>query len=292
MLPRVQKMHADEIHLDVALVRRLLADQFPEWAALPLERVPSYGTDNALFRLGEDMVVRLPRIHWATGGIAKEWRWLPVLAPHLPVAVPAPLALGAPAEGYPWDWAVYSWLEGENPTLGDTVEPGDLVRLVQAFHRLDLPDAPPTRRGAPLATQDEWARAALLDLDGMIDTEAATALWERALQTPSWSGPPTWLHGDLLPGNLLVRNRRLTGLLDFALVGVGDPACDLIVAWSVLRGDAREFFRRELGVDDATWARGRGWAVSMALVALPYYKDTNPGFAAIARHVIGETLGG
>src|SRR5919204_6637363 len=132
MLPRVQKMHADEIHLDVALVRRLLADQFPEWAALPLERVPSYGTDNALFRLGEDMVVRLPRIHWATGGIAKEWRWLPVLAPHLPVAVPSPLALGAPAEGYPWDWAVYSWLKGENPRLGDTVDPGDLVRLVRA----------------------------------------------------------------------------------------------------------------------------------------------------------------
>ena len=292
MLLRVQKMHADEIHLDVELVRRLLADQFPEWAELPLERVPSHGTDNALFQLGDDMVVRLPRIHWASTGIAKEWRWLPVLAPHLPVAVPAPLALGRPAAGYAWDWAVYGWLEGENPSLGDTVDPGDLVRLVQAFHRLDLPDAPPTRRGAPLATQDEWARAALLDLDGMIDTEAATALWERALQTPSWSGPPTWLHGDLLPGNLLVRNRRLTGLLDFALVGVGDPACDLIVAWSVLRGDAREFFRHGVGVDDATWARGRGWALSMALVALPYYKDTNPGFAAIARHVIGETLGG
>ena len=282
-------MHADELHTDAALVQRLVAAQFPEWAALSIERVPSSGTDNALYRLGDDMVVRLPRIHWATSGLAKELQWLPALAPLLPVAIPRPLATGVPADGYPWEWGIYSWLPGRNPAPGD-VPLTDLVELLRAFRQVDLPDAPPTRRGKPLLSQDEWSRAALVELEGMIDTEAATAEWDAALEVPDWSGPPVWLHGDLLPGNLLVQDGRLSGVLDFSLVGVGDPACDLIVAWALLPSDERETLRRELDVDDDTWARGRGWALSVALVALPYYKDTNPGFAATARHLIGEVL--
>jgi aminoglycoside phosphotransferase (APT) family kinase protein len=282
-------MHADELHTDAALVQRLVAAQFPEWAALSIERVPSSGTDNALYRLGDDMVVRLPRIHWATSGLAKELQWLPALAPLLPVAIPRPLATGVPADGYPWEWGVYSWLPGRNPAPGD-VPLTDLVELLRAFREIDLPDAPPTRRGKPLLSQDEWSRAALVELEGMIDTEAATAEWDAALEMPDWSGPPVWLHGDLLPGNLLVQDGRLSGVLDFSLVGVGDPACDLIVAWALLPSEERETLRGELDVDDDTWARGRAWALSLALVALPYYKDTNPGFAATARHLIGEVL--
>jgi aminoglycoside phosphotransferase (APT) family kinase protein len=235
------------------------------------------------------MVVRLPRIHWATSGLTKELQWLPVLAPLLPVAIPMPLATGIPADGYPWEWGVYSWLPGRNPAPGD-VAMADLVELLRAFREIELPDAPPTRRGKPLSSQDEWVRAALVELEGMIDTEAATTEWDAALEVPDWSGPPVWLHGDLLPGNLLVQDGRLSGVLDFSLVGVGDPACDLIVAWALLAGGTRETFRVELGVDDDTWARGRGWALSIALVALPYYKDTNPGFAATARHLIEEVL--
>jgi aminoglycoside phosphotransferase (APT) family kinase protein len=282
-------MHADELHTDAALVQRLVAAQFPEWAALSIERVPSSGTDNALYRLGDDMVVRLPRIHWATSGLAKELQWLPALAPLLPVAIPRPLATGVPADGYPWEWGVFSWLPGRNPAPGD-VPLTDLVELLRAFREIDLPDAPPTRRGKPLLSQDEWSRAALVELEGMIDTEAATAEWDAALEMPDWSGPPVWLHGDLLPGNLLVQDGRLSGVLDFSLVGVGDPACDLIVAWALLPSEERETLRGELDVDDDTWARGRAWALSLALVALPYYKDTNPGFAATARHLIGEVL--
>src|SRR6266545_2979786 len=259
------------------------------WAALSIERVPSSGTDNALYRLGDDMVVRLPRIHWATSGLAKELQWLPVLAPLLPVAISMPLATGMPADGYPWEWGVYSWLPGRNPAPGD-VPMADLVELLRAFREIELPDAPPTRRGKPLLSQDEWVRAALVELEGMIDTEAATAEWDAALEVPDWSGPPVWLHGDLLPGNLLVQDGRVSGVLVFSLVGVGDPACDLIVAWALLPSEERESLRGELDVDADTWARGRGWALSIALVALPYYKDTNPSFAATARHLIAEVL--
>jgi aminoglycoside phosphotransferase (APT) family kinase protein len=287
-------MHENELHTDVPLVRRLLAGQFPHWAELPIERVLSPGTSNALYRLGDDMVVRLPRIHWAAGGEDHDFQWLPRLAPLLPVPIPVPLAKGTPAEGYPWDWGIYTWLEGENPTVGVVADSAtltrDVVQFVDALQRVDLADGPATHRGASLEGQDESARAALVALDGMIDTEAATAAWDEALDTPEWSGQPVWIHGDLLPGNLLVAGGRLTGVIDWGLLGVGDPACDMIIAWGLLPADARNVFRAELDVDDATWARGRGWALSIALIALPYYKDTNPGFAAVARHLIREVL--
>jgi aminoglycoside phosphotransferase (APT) family kinase protein len=286
-------MHVDEVTTDVELVRGLVAAQFREWASLPLERVPSHGTDNALYRLGDDMVVRLPRIGWAVSGLERELEWLPRLAPRLPVEIPVPLATGTPENGYPWPWAVYRWLSGETPSVAQTGDRDslarDVVALIRGFRQIDL-EGPPCRRGLPLLTQDDAARAALDELEGEIDVAAATAAWETALDTPDWPGPPTWVHGDLLPGNLLVREQRLTGVLDFGLVGVGDPACDLIAAWGVLPSRARGMLREELGVDDATWARGRGWALSLGLIALPYYKDTNPGFADVARHLIGEVL--
>jgi aminoglycoside phosphotransferase (APT) family kinase protein len=290
----MKAMHADELHTDAALVRRLLAGQFPQWAELPIERVPSAGTSNALYRLGNDMVVRLPRIHWAARGEDQDFQWLPRLAPLLPVAIPVPLAKGIPAEGYPWEWGIYTWLEGENPVVGIVADPSairrDAVQFVDALHRVDLADGPPTHRGASLEGQDESARAALVALEGMIDTDAASAAWDEALGTPGWSGPPVWIHGDLLPGNLLVEGGRLTGVIDWGLLGIGDPACDMIIAWSLLPAEARKVFRAELDIDDATWTRGRGWALSIALIALPYYKDTNPVFADVARHLIREVL--
>jgi aminoglycoside phosphotransferase (APT) family kinase protein len=288
------KMHADEVETDAALVRRLLAAQLPRWAELPIERVASSGTDNALYRLGDDMVVRLPRIHWAVGGVAKDFRWLPQLAAFLPVAIPVPLAKGKPAEGYPWEWGVYRWLEGKNPDvrlLADADSLGaDLARFVDALHRVDLAGGPAAGRGVPLKQRDEPTRAAIAALEGMIDTDAATAAWERALRTPVWSRPAVWVHGDLAPGNLLLRDGRLTAVIDCAGVGLGDPACDLMVAWNLLPAEARPSFRARLGVDDATWARGRGWALSVALIQLPYYKDTNPALAGNSRHVIDQVL--
>ena len=287
-------MHVDELHTDAGLVRRLLAGQFPEWATLPIEPVASSGTDNALYRLGGDMVVRLPRIQWAVAGVDKEQEWLPRLAPLLPVAVPVPLAQGTPAEGYPWPWSVYRWLDGDNPAVGHIADPSslatDVARFVVALRRIDTAGGPPSRRGVPLALIDKETRTAIGELEGLIDPDATLAAWEAALRAPAWSGSPVWTHGDLTPGNLLTQDGRLTAVIDFGVVGVGDPACDLLAAWTVLPSGAREAFRADVHVDDATWARGRGWALSIALIQLPYYKDTAPVLAANARHVIREVL--
>ncbi|OUC90111.1 aminoglycoside phosphotransferase family protein [Streptosporangium minutum] len=291
---RTGKMHADEVDIDASLVRRLLAGQFPQWADLPVEPVDSSGTDNAMYRLGEDMAVRLPRIEWAAGGVEREQRWLPRLAPLLPVAIPAPLGKGVPAGGYPWHWSVYRWLDGENPAVGRVADPGtlaeDLAGFVTALRRIDPAGGPPAGRGVPLATRDAPTRAAIGDLRGVLDTGAVTAAWEEALRIPEWSGPAAWVHGDLSPGNVLITRGRLGAVIDFGGVGVGDPTVDLVVAWNLLPADARDVFRTALRVDDATWTRGRGWALSIALIQLPYYRSTNPSLAANSRHVIGEVL--
>jgi aminoglycoside phosphotransferase (APT) family kinase protein len=205
-----------------------------------------------------------------------------------------PIGRGRPAEGYPFSWSVCRWLDGENPAVDRLAEPRrlahDLAAFVTALRRIDSADGPPCDRGQPLATRDAPTRAAIAELHGMIDTGAATAAWEEALLLPEWSGRPAWMHGDLAPGNVLVAHGRLSAVIDFAGVGVGDPSVDLIVAWNLLPAGARDTFRTALGADDATWRRGRGWALSIALIQLPYYRETNPVLAANARHVIREVL--
>ncbi len=293
------KMHADEADIDASLVRRLLAAQFPEWAGLPISPVDSAGTDNALYWLGDDMVVRLPRIPGATGQVEKEHRWLPRLAPLLPLAIPVPIAKGMPAEGYSWPWSVYQWLEGEIATMERIAEPrkvaSELGRFVAALQRIDTTGGPPpggrlSSRGEPLATRDAETRDAIAALHGMLDTAAVTAAWEAALRAPAWQGPAVWLHGDLLATNLLARWGRLCAVIDFGCLGLGDPACDVMTAWMYLSAATRDAFRAALPVDEATWARGRGWALSIGLIALPYYRSTNPVLAAIARRAIDEAL--
>ncbi|HRF50996.1 MAG TPA: aminoglycoside phosphotransferase family protein [Anaerolineales bacterium] len=289
-----RKMHADEIETDAALVRRLLVAQFPKWAGLPIERVPSAGTDNAMYRLGAELVARLPRIGWAVDNVAHEQAWLPRLAPQLPVAIPAPVGLGLPGEGYPYPWSIYRWIEGDNPEVGQIEDPEtltrDLAAFIMALQRVDPVGAPAAGRGRPLATRDTPMRAAIAASEGLIDTTAVTTLWEAALRVPEWQGPAVWLHGDLAPGNLLLVEDRLSAVIDFSGVGVGDPAADLPVAWNLLPRETWPLFRALLGVDDATWARGRGWALSIAMIQLPYYQHTNPPLAASARYVIGQVL--
>lgn len=283
---------------DDGLVRRLVAGQFPQWAGLALERVSPGGTVHALYRLGDDMAVRLPLGPGGARDIARERQWLPRLAPLLPVPVPEILGSGRPAEGYPWPWSVYRWRDGAHPQPGALRDPaglaGDLAGFVSAMRRVALPGAPPAYRGGPVASLDAATRAALAELRGVpqedVDCDAAAAVWEETLAAPEWDGPPVWLHGDLLPGNLLTAGGRLAAVIDFGCMGAGDPACDLFPAWHLLPPGARDLFREALGVDDATWRRGRGRALSQALIALPYYRTRNPAMARAARHVIRTVL--
>lgn len=280
------------------LVRRLIEGQFPRWAGLDVRRVGSGGTVNAMYRLGDDMVVRLPLEGGGVADVAKEQEWLPRLAPLLGTPVPEVLAAGAPAQGYPWPWSVYRWLDGENPEAGALGEPVglavDLARFVRAMRSLELPGAPDAYRGGPLALLDASTRAAIEQLRAIpqedVDCDAVTAVWEDALGAGHQDGPPVWLHADLMPGNLLVSGGRLTSVIDFGCAGTGDPACDLFPAWNLLPREAREVFREELRVDDATWRRGRGRTLSQALISLPYHRGTNPAMADNARHVIREVL--
>ncbi|MET9693704.1 aminoglycoside phosphotransferase family protein [Streptomyces sp. NPDC006514] len=292
-------MHPGAHPVDEDLVRRLIAGQFPRWAGLTVERLPSGGTVNGMYRLGDGMVVRLPMLAGGAEDVAMEREWLPRLAPRLPRAVPEVLGAGEPAEGYPWSWSVYRWLAGENPEAGAVQEPvalaRDLAAFVAAMRSITLPGAPKAHRGGPLASLDASTRAAIEQLRGIpaegVDCDAVAAVWEDALRAPEWTGPPVWLHADLMPGNLLVDGGRLTSVIDFGCAGVGDAACDLFPAWNLLPAGARTIFREELGVDDATWRRGRGRTLSQALIALPYYRTTNPAMAANARHVIRAVLG-
>jgi aminoglycoside phosphotransferase (APT) family kinase protein len=292
-------MHADELDIDVPLVRRLLAAQFPQWADLPLELVRSAGTDNAIYRLGDDMAVRLPRIRGATEQVEKEHRWLPRLAPHLPLAIPVPLGKGLPAEDYPWRWSVYGWLEGENATIEPIADPrqaaSELGEFIAALQRIDPAGGPPpgahnSFRGVPLAMRDQPTREAITALRNTLDAGAVTAAWDAALKAPAWHGSAVWLHGDLLPTNLLVTRGRLSAVIDFGCLGVGDPACDVMVAWTLLSAATRGVFRAALLVDEVTWARARGWALSFGLIALPYYQVSNPVLAGIARRAIDEAV--
>lgn len=287
------KLHADEWEIDAGLVRRLLAAQFPQWAGLTLAAVESAGTDNVLYRLGGDMVVRLPRIGWAVDAVEKERTWLPVLAPHLPVAVPLPLARGEPSREFPWPWTITTWLEGENPPIGGGSVPlaQSLADFVRALRSVDASHGPRTGRGGPLAPEDASVRRALTELEDDVDVGAATAVWEEALAAPAWEGPPMWLHGDLMASNLLVGDGHLIAVIDFGTCGVGDPSCDLLPAWNFFRPDARAVYRDALEVDDASWVRGRGWALAKAVQAIPYYKETNPPLANNGRHVLRALLG-
>ncbi len=290
------RMHVDEIGTDVALVRRLLAAQFPRWAGLPIEKVASYGTDHDIYRLGDHLAARLPRIGWATAQAATEARWLPKFAPHLPLSVPAPVAMGRPADGYPFEWSVCEWLPGENAggTNADLDQAAvDLAAFVTALRRIDTTGADPRSpgsRGGALVEGDEAVRRSIARLGDRIDGATALRSWEESLDAAAWAGPEVWVHGDLLPGNLLVVDGRLSAVIDFGGLNVGDPACDLQPAWNMFAGANRRRFRAELGVDDDSWLRGRGWVLRQVVMALPYYWDTNPGIVRQASHALRQVL--
>ena len=286
-------MHDDEVDTDADLVRGLLAAQHPQWADLPIERVSSAGTDNAMYRLGAELAVRLPRIHWAVDVVVKEQQWLPVLAPQLPLAVPIPIATGEPMEAFPHPWSVVQWLPGELATLDRLDDPVhaalDLAAFVRALQTIDATGGPIHHRGGPVRLHEDTIYAGVADLRGEVDGEAVIAAWERVVAAPDYDGPPVWFHGDFAYLNLLARDGRLSAVIDWGTCGVGDPAIETIIAWSLFPPDARRAYRDALGFDDATWERGKGW-VLLGVYGIPYYRDTNPVLVANALRGIEAVL--
>jgi aminoglycoside phosphotransferase (APT) family kinase protein/RimJ/RimL family protein N-acetyltransferase len=287
------QMHVDEVHTDADLVRRLLRAQHPQWADRPITRVPSAGTDNAMYRLGDDLAARLPRIDWAVETVAKEQRWLPHVAPHLPLAVPLPVAEGLPTEEFPYPWGVVQWLPGQMATLDGLDDPiqaaRDLAAFVRALRAVDPTDGPRHHRGSAIRRRDRMARDGIGLVDGDVDAERLLRVWDAAVAAPEHDGPPKWFHGDLAYLNVLATDGRVSGIIDWGTCGVGDPAVDMIVAWSLLPAGARDVYREDLGVDDAEWARGKGWAL-MGIFGISYYRYTNPVLVADKVDVIEALL--
>jgi aminoglycoside phosphotransferase (APT) family kinase protein len=282
--------------IDAALVKRLIAAQFPQWSDLPVTPVAVDGWDNRTYRLGDDMTARLPTAAGYVSAVAKENEWLPRLAPALPVAVPPILAMGAPGEGYPFPWSVRGWLPGE-PVDPDRIDDlsgfaVSVAGFIRALQRCDTAGGPPAGehswyRGTSPAYYDDETRRCLVALEGRVDTAVATTVWDAALAA-EWRGEPVWFHGDIASGNLLVVDGKLAAVIDFGTSGVGDPACDLVIAWTMFSGDSRRAFREAVGHDDGAWARARGWAIWKAMLVLS--GTTDPHQSAINQRVIDEVL--
>lgn len=294
-------MHEHEVHVDESVVRSLLRGQLPDLAELPIERFPSGGTENAVFRLGKDLALRLPLHEGAVRGLVKEIRWLPTLRPLIHLEVPEVRATGVAADTYPFPWAVVRWIEGTDAMatpIASTEEAADtLARFCTDLWSVDHATVPSPEtvglgRGQHLAYRDESFRQAIAQCEGLVDVPSVARIWDEALAAPRWPGPPRWVHTDLIPPNLLVRDGRLVGVLDFGGVATGDPAWDLTPAWFVLDGESRRRFRRllEADVDEAAWTRARGAVVSQAVIALPYYLETNPTMVAVARRGLDALL--
>lgn len=280
----------------MALVRGLIEGQFPEYASLPIRVVDSQGWDNRTFRLGDELSVRLPSAEGYADQVAKEHRWLPVIARDLPFQVPVPLAMGVPANGYPWHWSIYRWLEGEDGSLATISDrkalASDLACFLRALHRVDAADGPaPGRhnfyRGGSVSVYDSETREAIRVLGDRVDGAAALAVWETALGS-TWDRPPVWVHGDVAASNFLVTEGKLGAVIDFGCSAVGDPACDLTIAWTVFEGESREAFRAGVDLDTETWERARGWAIWKALITLVKGGAEGDGAMRVVEDVVGE----
>lgn len=281
------------------LVRRLVAGQFPEWADLPVRPVAFDGWDNRTFRLGDDLSVRLPSAAGYVGQIEKEHRWLPVLAPQLPLPIPTPIAKGQPADGYPWPWSIYRWLPGEIASVARIDDLAQFARDVAGF-LVALAAIDPTGgpgpghhnfyRGGSLMVYDAETRQAIIDLGDRIDGAAALEVWETALAA-TWDGPPVWFHGDIATGNLLVLDGRLGAVIDFGTSGVGDPACDLAITWTLFSGDSREAYRAAYPADQGMWSRGRAWTLWKALIVAAGLAQTNNPEGDRALEIANDVIG-
>ncbi len=294
-------MHATEITIDTALVQKLIAAQFPHWAHLPIKPVEAGGWDNRTFHLGDTMSVRLPSAQRYADKVHKELMWLPILAPHLSIPIPQPIALGNPSADYPWNWSIYRWLEGTSANvlpdsaLNLPLIAQELGQFLQELHAIDATGVPLVGgphnfyRGDSTKIYDAQTRKAITQLEGVIDTKAATALWNKATSS-EWNKKPVWIHGDLSAGNILINNAHLAAVIDFGGMGIGDPACDLVIAWTFFYGESRKIFKSLVPLDPDTWTRAAGWALWKALITLAALKDMQSSEALKQKQIINELI--
>jgi aminoglycoside phosphotransferase (APT) family kinase protein len=290
---------AAEVTIDPSIVRALLREQQADLADLPLIEVGE-GWDNKLFRLGDDLLVRVPRRAASAALIEHEQRWLPQLSPRLPLPVPVPLRVGRPGCGFPWSWSVVPWFSGQSALVAQVPDLEAMAvalgRFLRALHQPAPANAPHNPwRGVPLAARTKTVQEHLQQLDRLVDRGAVLGLWERVVSTPPWPGPPVWIHGDLHPGNLLVSGGRLSAVIDFGDLAVGDPSTDLSVIWMWLPPSARPAFltsaRAELDPIDAyTLMRARGWALALGLAYMANSRDDR-AMAALGRATVENALG-
>jgi aminoglycoside phosphotransferase (APT) family kinase protein len=291
------KLHDDEVDIDTDLVRRLVAEQFRYLSHLPVAEFRSTGTVNAIYRLGDALCIRLPRVQRWARDLDREVTWLPVLAPGLTLQVPEPVGKGQPTRDYPFSWAIFRWIEGQTYAPGRIADErqaaADLARFVAEMRSKNVPpidDQTPFGGRPPLAEQDAAVRNWIGQSGDLVDRAAVTAAWEDALKGPVWDGAYAWIHSDLVPPNLLVRNGRLRAVIDFGATGLGDPATDLNPAWSAFGKAGRAVFRDLVGADDDAWRRGRGIAISQAVGLVPYYRITNPALSALGQRMLREIV--
>lgn len=284
--------------INAALVSRLVREQFPQWAELSIEPVELSGWDNRTFHLGSAMTVRLPSAEAYVRQVQKEQDWLPRFAPLLPLPIPAPVAVGVPASDYPWPWSIYRWIAGENAShesINDMPRfAARLAGFLAALQHIDAAEGPPPGphnffRGGPLEIYDTETRQAITILGNRVDTDTAISVWDTALQA-AWHSPAVWLHGDVSAGDLLVKQGELCAVIDFGCMGVGDPSCDLTIAWTLFSGESRMAFRAGVPADEDSWTRGRGWALWKSLITLAEQTDKSSSAAKSASRVLDEVL--
>jgi aminoglycoside phosphotransferase (APT) family kinase protein len=294
----MKKSFINNIHIDVTLVQRLIIMQFPEWVDLPIQPVKSSGWDNRTFHLGEHMMVRLPSSAHYAEQVIKEQHWLPKLASQLPLPISTPLAMGKPCREYPWHWSIYKWIDGDTVTI-ERIQNLDqfaiaLAEFLKALQRCDttkgpLPGTHNFYRGGNLAIYAVETQQAIKILDNKIDTTAAIDVWNTAISS-TWQHQPVWVHGDIALGNLLIKNGHLSAVIDFGTLCIGDPSCDLAIAWTLFKGESREAFYKTLDLDKYTWQRARGWVLWKALIIAADLVGTNAVEGKQCWHIIDEVL--
>jgi aminoglycoside phosphotransferase (APT) family kinase protein len=282
------------------LVTKLISEQFLQWKDLPIKSVPHQGCDNKTFRLGDHMLVRVPSSEEYVRQVKKEHKWLPLLAPNLPLPIPEPIAMGKPSKYYPWNWSIYRWLDGDsaNSLKLDDINLEtialQLAHFLNEFHKFDAAGAPTPGlhnwwRAAHTSVYDAETRMLIYKLKNFINVDKATSLWEVAISS-KWGKDPVWVHGDISSGNILLKDNKLSAVIDFGCMGIGDPACDLTIAWTFFKNKSREVFKNSIGLDPNTWSRARGWALWKALYELSQLEDKSSTKAIEQKRIIHDVL--